>query len=115
DREKRLVRVNKALAEIDQTTPNEMTDHSVEEMLPRDLAEPIERVQDSVLSTGEPVVDMVFPTPDGARERSLSFGRLTDRGGRVLGTSCTIMDVTERREALNKAEAARERLTLLDD
>ena len=71
--------------------------------------------QSTVLETGRPIVDVVMPAPDGPGSRSVSYSRLTSDEGEVLGVSCVIMDITERREALEKIEAARERLALLDD
>jgi len=52
---------------------------------------------------------------DGRGYRSLSYHRLVDRSGRVLGISATVMDVTERVQAAARAERARWRLALLND
>ena len=67
-----------------------------------------------MLRTGRPVVDILTPAPYGAGARSVSYSRLTDRDGNVLGLTCTVMDITERRDALAKVEQARQRLALLD-
>jgi hypothetical protein len=45
----------------------------------------------------------------------VSYHRLEDRGGRVLGISCIVMDVTERHRAHARIERHRQRLTLLND
>ncbi|UGY93447.1 SpoIIE family protein phosphatase [Streptomyces gobiensis] len=115
DEKKRFVRVNKALARLNKTPVEKLLGRTVEEVLPDFMAREISQVQSAVLATGRTVVDMVMPAPDGKGSRSVSYGRLTDRTGRVLGVSCTIMDITERREALEKVERARQRLKLLDD
>ncbi|GAB3955857.1 SpoIIE family protein phosphatase [Streptomyces sparsus] len=115
DEKKRFVRVNKALAELHQKPAEHILGRTVEEVLPPFMADEISEVQSVVLRTGRTLVDMVMPAPDGQGARSVSYSRLTDRAGQVLGVSCTIMDVTERLEALEKIERARQRLSLLDD
>ncbi|GAB2788594.1 SpoIIE family protein phosphatase [Streptomyces daliensis] len=115
DGDKRFVRVNEALTRLNHSTPEEHLGKTVHEVLPAAMAEEISQVQSVVLETGRSVVDMVMPSPDGAGARSVSYSRLTDHNGEVLGVSCTVMDITERKEALEKIEAARQRLALLDD
>ncbi|CAM3324044.1 MULTISPECIES: PAS domain-containing protein [Streptomyces] len=111
----RYVRWNEALLELNSATGRDLLGQTVADVLPPGLAEEVLRIQAGVLETGRPVVDMIMPAPYGPGARSLSYGQLTDRAGQVVGVSCTVMDVTERLEALNKAEAARGRLALLDD
>ncbi|MGX9228551.1 SpoIIE family protein phosphatase [Streptomyces albus] len=115
DTELRYVRWNEALLELNSATGRDLLGQTVADVLPPGLAEEVLRIQAGVLETGRPVVDMIMPAPYGPGARSLSYGQLTDRAGQVVGVSCTVMDVTERLEALNKAEAARGRLALLDD
>ncbi|MBB1242486.1 SpoIIE family protein phosphatase [Streptomyces durbertensis] len=115
DEQKRFVRVNKALAELNRTPVEELLGRTVKDVLPAFMADEIYKVQSAVLETGRTIVDMVMPAPDGLGARSVSYSRLTDRSGNVLGVSCTIMDITERREALRKIDRARQRLKLLDD
>lgn len=115
DTEKRFVRVNKALSRLNGTPPEHLVGRTVGEVLPAFMAEEISQVQEVIQETGRTVVDLVMPAPDGRGTRSVSYSRLSDRSGQVLGTSCTIMDITERREALDKVERARQRLALLDD
>ncbi|WP_344527371.1 SpoIIE family protein phosphatase [Streptomyces albiaxialis] len=115
DSDRRFVRINEALARLHGSSPEALVGKTVRDVLPASMSEEISRVQSVVLETGRSVVDLVLPSPDGEGARSVSFGRLTDRGGQVLGVSCTVMDITERLEALNKVETARERLALLDD
>lgn len=115
DTDKRFVRVNEALARLNQLSAEEHVGKSVHQVLPDWMAEEVSTVQSTVLETGRPVVDVVMPAPDGPGSRSVSYSRLTSDKGEVLGVSTVIMDITERREALEKIEAARERLALLDD
>ncbi|MDJ1134692.1 SpoIIE family protein phosphatase [Streptomyces iconiensis] len=115
DKEKRFVRFNPALARLNSATDKNLIGKTVRDVLPPEMAEEVLKVQSAVLETGRSVVDMVMTAPDGQGARSVSYSRLTDRNGEVLGVSCTIMDISERLEALNKVEAARGRLALLDD
>lgn len=115
DTEKRFVRFNEALVRLNRSAGEQMLGRTVADVLPAGMADEILRVQSTVLETGRSVVDMVTSAPDGKGARSVSYSRLTDPCGEVLGVSCTVMDITERLEALNKVEAARGRLALLDE
>ncbi|WP_258534849.1 SpoIIE family protein phosphatase [Streptomyces sp. PT12] len=115
DAELRYSRANEALSLLHGAPVNELLGRTVLEVLPRPMAEEIHRLQRDVLDSGRSVIDLVTASPDGRGAQSVSFGRLTDQTGRVLGVSCTVMDITERREALDKIERARQRLALLND
>ncbi|MGK5497593.1 SpoIIE family protein phosphatase [Streptomyces sp. URMC 125] len=115
DTEHRYVRVNDALARLNGVPVSEILGRSIRDVLPPHLADSLVQIQSLVLQTGRPVVDTVIAAPDGHGWRSVSYGRLTSPDGRVLGVSSTIMDVTERRDAMEKIERARQRLKLLDD
>ncbi|MFI8851435.1 SpoIIE family protein phosphatase [Streptomyces sp. NPDC053499] len=115
DTEKRFVRFNDALVRLNNATRTDLLGRTVAELLPAEMAEEVMEIQSSVLETGRSVVDVVTASPNGQGARSVSYSRITDRSGKVLGVSCTVMDITERLEALNKAEAARQRLALLDE
>ncbi|WP_245996634.1 SpoIIE family protein phosphatase [Streptomyces armeniacus] len=110
----RYLRVNEALARLNGMPAREHVGKTVRETLPPEMAAEIHRLQSVVLRTGRPVVDMVTSAPDGSGARSVSYSRLTDDLGNVLGLSCAVMDISERREALSKIERARQRLALLD-
>ncbi|MEU5836496.1 SpoIIE family protein phosphatase [Streptomyces diacarni] len=114
DTERRLVRYNDALLRLVDAADTDLVGRTVEALLPAAMAEEVLQIQTGVLETGRSVVDVVTPSLDGGGARSVSYARLSDRGGEVFGVSCTVMDVTERLEALDKAEAARGRLALLD-
>ncbi|WP_308416723.1 SpoIIE family protein phosphatase [Streptomyces sp. AJS327] len=115
DTEGRFVRVNDELARLDGAAPEYHLGRTIPEVLPNWMAEDVAAAQDSVLETGQPVVDRVLTAPDGVGARSVSYGRLTDRHGRILGIVGAVMDITERRKAVQQVEAARQRLSLLDD
>ncbi|RKN47046.1 SpoIIE family protein phosphatase [Streptomyces hoynatensis] len=115
DTELRATRVNEALARLYGRHGTELVGKAVPDVLPAPMSREISRIQREVMRTGESVTDLIVPSPDGTGAHSLSLGRLTDLGGEVIGVGCTVMDVSERREALEKIERARQRLALLDD
>ncbi|MDX6353301.1 MAG: hypothetical protein QOF98_204, partial [Streptomyces sp.] len=115
DSELRYVRLNQALADMNGIAPAEHLGKTVAEVLAPEVAEELSELQRNVLATGRPVIDVVAPAPTGRGYRSLSYHRLVDRSGRVLGISATVMDVTERVQAAARAERARWRLALLND
>ncbi|WP_335980646.1 SpoIIE family protein phosphatase [Streptomyces sp. CA2R106] len=115
DRDLRYVRVNDALAAMNGMPREEHLGLRVNELLDGATARELATIQQHVLRTGKPVVDVVAPGPNGRGHRSLSYHRLVDRAGRVLGVSATVIDVTERMQAAERAERARRRLALLND
>ncbi|BBA99845.1 putative magnesium or manganese-dependent protein phosphatase [Actinacidiphila reveromycinica] len=115
DRDLRYVRVNDALAAMNGMPRDDLLGRGVDELLDAATARELATLQRHVLATGEPVIDVIAPGPRGRGHRSLSYHRLVDRAGRVLGVSATVMDVTERMQAAERAERARRRLALLND
>ncbi|WP_129840730.1 SpoIIE family protein phosphatase [Streptomyces sp. RFCAC02] len=115
DTEQRYTRVNEALTRLYGIPAADLTGRTVLDVLPSPVGEELHRIQRAVLRTGQPIGDLVTASPDGRGAHSVSFGRLTDRAGRTLGVSCTVLDISERREALADIERARQRLALLDD
>ncbi|MDT0265424.1 SpoIIE family protein phosphatase [Streptomyces sp. DSM 44915] len=111
----RYVRVNDALRELHALGDREPRGLTVLDVLPTPAGQEIHRLQQEVLRTGQSVIDLVVSSPDGEGAQSLSLGRLLDREGEPLGVSCTVLDISERREALAKIERARQRLALLND
>ncbi|MGW3247722.1 SpoIIE family protein phosphatase [Streptomyces sp. NPDC001070] len=114
DTELRYVRVNEALTRMNEVPAEDTLGHRVEEIVAAEAAEELATLQRHVLATGRPVIDVVVPGPAGGW-RSVSYHRLEDRAGRVLGISCTVMDVTERQQSAEKIERTRRRLALLND
>ncbi|MBY8877074.1 SpoIIE family protein phosphatase [Actinacidiphila acidipaludis] len=115
DRDLRYVRVNQALADMNGLPVAAHLGRTVAQVLGPAAAGELTTLQREVLASGRPVIDLVAPAPRGAGHRSLSYHRLVDRAGRVLGISATVMDVTERMRDAAKAERARQRLALLND
>jgi PAS domain S-box-containing protein len=119
DRELRYVRVNGTLARMNGLEPEEHIGHTSGEILPERAADEAAAIQRQVLATGEPVVDLIIGqaayASRGASFRSISYSRLTDRSGRVLGLTGIIMDVTDRYRAMARVEQARQRLSLLNE
>ncbi|WP_380283879.1 SpoIIE family protein phosphatase [Kitasatospora purpeofusca] len=113
-----FVRLNEALARINGLSVEQHLGHRLTELLPGINGAESEAVMRRVLETGEPVVDARSygrtpgdPTRDHAW--SAAYFRLEDQGGRILGVSSTVVDVTERFQAETRAARAQERLTLL--
>ncbi|MFJ9522557.1 SpoIIE family protein phosphatase [Kitasatospora sp. NPDC101801] len=118
DTELRYTAVNHTLAEMNGVPAEEHVGRTTGETLPERAADEITAIQRQVLATGEPVIDVTLASPVTARSggfRSISYSRMTDRAGRVLGISGTVMDVTERYRAVAKVEHARRRLSLLNE
>ncbi|PBC78006.1 PAS domain S-box-containing protein [Streptomyces sp. TLI_235] len=117
DTELRYTAVNRTLAEMNGVPMEEHVGRTTGETLPERAADEITAIQRQVLATGEPVIDVTLAAPVTARSgfRSISYSRMTDRAGRVLGISGTVMDVTERYRAVSKVEHARRRLSLLNE
>ncbi|WP_406112452.1 SpoIIE family protein phosphatase [Kitasatospora purpeofusca] len=117
DTELRYTAVNRTLAEMNGAAPEDHVGRTTGETLPERAADEITAIQRQVLATGEPVIDVTLASPVTARSgyRSISYSRMTDRSGRVLGISGTVMDVTERYRAVAKVEHARRRLSLLNE
>ncbi|MFE2425244.1 SpoIIE family protein phosphatase [Streptomyces sp. NPDC059373] len=115
DTDLRYVRVNEALAVMNGRPVAEHLGRRAEEIVHPKVAEELTILQKHVLATGRPVIDFIMPAATGKGHRSVSYHRLEDRAGHVLGISCTVMDVTERQLAHAKIERARQRLALLND
>ena len=117
DQDLRYVRLNETLARMNGLPVADHLGRTTGEVLPEGSADEVTAIQRQVLATGEPVVDVTVtgPHPRRAGFRSISYARLNDRNGRVLGVTGMIMDVTDRYRAIAKVEHARRRLALLND
>ncbi|WP_329583170.1 SpoIIE family protein phosphatase [Kitasatospora sp. NBC_01250] len=117
DTELRYTAVNQTLAEMNGVAAEDHIGRTTGETLPERAADEVSVIQRQVLATGEPVIDVTLAAQSAVRSgyRSISYSRLTDRGGKVLGISGTVMDVTERYRAVAKVEHARRRLALLNE
>lgn len=118
DPDLRYLLVNPALERIDGIPAEEHVGRRLRETLPLPDVDTIESALRQVLTTGTPLLDQYHvgrPRTDPDREHawSLSFYRLEDAGGRVLGAAASVVDVTERHRAAAEADRARRRLALI--
>jgi PAS domain S-box-containing protein len=117
DPELRYVAMNPALERITGQSAAERLGRPVREILTFLDTDPEARLR-RVLETGESVVDRNIVCrppndPDHEHAWSVSYYRLEDSGGRVLGLAYSVIDVTERHQAAAEAAQARQRLTLI--
>ncbi|MEU9971391.1 SpoIIE family protein phosphatase [Streptomyces sp. NPDC051014] len=120
DPELRYLLVNPALERIDGVPAREHIGRPLRETLALPDIDSVESALRQVLATGTPLLDQYHvgrpPTdPDHEHAWSLSFYRLEDPGGRVLGAATSVVDVTERHRAAAEADRARRRLALIAD
>ncbi|MER6125178.1 SpoIIE family protein phosphatase [Streptomyces sp. NPDC001795] len=120
DPDLRYLLVNPALERIDGIPAEDHIGRHLRETLPFPDMDTIESALHQVLTTGTPLLDQYHvgrtpADPDHDRAWSLSFYRLEDPGGRVLGAATSVVDVTERHRAATEADRARRRLALIAD
>ncbi|MGG6239835.1 PAS domain S-box protein [Nodosilinea sp. AN01ver1] len=100
DRELRFVRVNEQLAEINGLPVEAHLGHTVRELLPN-LAEQAEAMLNTILDTGEPLLNIEIsgetPAQPGVQRTWVeSFWPLKD-GDRVIGISTVCQEITDRK------------------
>ncbi|MGW4565256.1 SpoIIE family protein phosphatase [Streptomyces sp. NPDC004561] len=110
--------VNPALERIDGIPAEDHVGRHLRETLPFPDVDTVESALRQVLTTGTPLLDQYHvgrPPADLEHEHawSLSFYRLEDPGGRILGAAASVVDVTERHRAAGEADRARRRLALI--
>jgi PAS domain S-box-containing protein len=120
DPDLRYLLVNPALERIDGIPAEDHIGRHLREAVPFPDVDTVESALRQVLTTGTPLLDQYHvgrPLADPEHERawSLSFYRLEDPGGRVLGAAASVVDVTERHRAAAEADRARRRLALIAD
>ncbi|KQX64286.1 MULTISPECIES: SpoIIE family protein phosphatase [unclassified Streptomyces] len=118
DPDLRYLLVNPALERIDGIPAEDHVGRRLREAMLLPDIDTIESALRQVLTTGTPLLDQYHvgrpPTdPDHEHAWSLSFYRLEDPGGRVLGAAASVVDVTERHRAAAEADRARRRLALI--
>ncbi|MET9801751.1 SpoIIE family protein phosphatase [Streptomyces sp. NPDC006368] len=116
----RYVMVNPALERLNGLAAEEHLGRSAREALPFLDADSVEAVMRRVLATGVPQLDQYTvgrteADPDTEHAWSVSYYRLEDPGGTVLGVGISVVDVTDRHRAALEAERARHRLALVAD
>ncbi|MER5386395.1 SpoIIE family protein phosphatase [Streptomyces sp. NPDC002688] len=120
DPDLRYLMVNPALERIDGIPAEDHIGRHLRETLPFPDVDTVESALRQVLTTGTPLLDQYHvgrppADPDHEHAWSLSFYRLEDPGGRVLGAAASVVDVTERHRAAAEADRARRRLALIAD
>ena len=112
DRELRYLNVNPALARINGRPVEEHLGRTPTDLL-GEAAEPAEQLLRQVLDTGEAVLDLELsaPRPDGGGlgHWLSSYTPVHGREGEVTGVSGVVIDVTDRRRALDAARLAAQR------
>ena len=103
DLELRYVRVNEALAEINELAPEAHVGKTFAEVIPQ-LAPVIEPIARRVLETGEAVVALEISggtpgSPEKIRDWLASYYPVRSREGKTLGVGAVIEEVTARRKA----------------
>lgn len=118
DPDLRYLMVNPALERIDGIPAEDHVGRHLRETLPFPDVDTVESALRQVLTTGTPLLDQYHvgrppSDPDHEHAWSLSFYRLEDPGGRILGAAVSVVDVTERHRAAAEADRARRRLALV--
>src|SRR3954451_12104561 len=108
DRDLRYVRVNEALAAINERSPEDHHGRTFAEVVPH-LAPALESIARKVLETGESVtaLEMSGGTPSdptAQRHWLASYSPVRDRDGEALGVGAVIEEVTDRRQAEQRTE-----------
>ncbi|WP_431948961.1 SpoIIE family protein phosphatase [Actinacidiphila sp. bgisy167] len=120
DDDLRWLSVNPALAAMHGLPMADHIGRTFREVLPGARFRMAENALRQVLRTGTPIVDryVVGRTPaDPTADRawSVSYFRLDDRDGRVLGVGTCVVDVTDRHRSAQEADRARWRLAVIAD
>ncbi|MBT2401703.1 SpoIIE family protein phosphatase [Streptomyces sp. ISL-100] len=120
DTDLRYVMVNPALERINGLPAEEHLGRSVRQALPFLDADSVESGMRRVLVTGVPLLDQYTvgrtqADPDTEHAWSVSYYRLEDPGGTVLGVGTSAVDVTDRHRAALDADRARHRLAVVAD
>ncbi|MFC5889914.1 SpoIIE family protein phosphatase [Kitasatospora aburaviensis] len=118
DTELRYVLVNPALAEINLLSAERHLGLTVREALPFLDAGPVEAAMRRVLESGEPVLRQLVTgsNPAGGDDESawsVSYFRLEDSTGRVIGLATSVLDVTGQHRARLETSQARRRLAVI--
>ena len=118
DTDLRYVTVNPALTRIHGIPEDGHLGRRFRDVLPPGQFESAEDGMREVLDSGTPLVDRhtvgrTCADPDHDHAWSVSFFRLEDSNGHVLGIAHSVVDVTDRHRANAEAERARHRLALI--
>ena len=119
DTDLRFVMVNPALERInDLPAEGHIGRHVSDALTFLDTDVIVSRMQE-VLASGTPLLDQFTvgrtTAESGDEAWSVSYYRLEDPGGRVLGLATSVVDVTEQHRAASEAARARRRLAVIAD
>jgi signal transduction histidine kinase len=108
DLDLRYVRVNEALARINERSVEDHIGRTLAEVVPQ-LAGVLVPLARRVLETGEPVLELEMTAgtpndPDAARHWSASYYPVDGPDGRRIGVGAVVMETTERRRAEQRTE-----------
>src|SRR5690242_15906950 len=111
DRDLRYVRVNEALARINERSAEDHVGRTFREVVPQ-LADDLEVIARGVLETGQAVIGLQIAagtptTPDVLRHWSASYYPVVGPDGRPIGVGAVVEETTERRHAEERERAAR--------
>ncbi|MFI9722804.1 SpoIIE family protein phosphatase [Streptomyces sp. NPDC052396] len=119
DLDLRYVMVNPALERIHGLPAQQHLGRKVREVLPLVDADAVEAAMRGVLETGTPLLDQFvvgrLAGEEDERARLVSYYRLEDAAGHILGLAASVVDVTDRHRAGLAAAEARRRLKLIAD
>ena len=108
DRDLRYVRVNEALAEINERPAQDHVGRTFQEVVPQ-LAHLLEPMARRVLETRQPVIALELTagtpsTPDAPRHWLASYYPVLSADDEPLGVGCVVEEITERRRAEQRTE-----------
>jgi len=119
DLDLKLQRVNSAFAAAFGASAADLHGLTVPDLLPEHEAERVRQALNSVLETGEPVVDLVFtsdvPARPGHRRWSVALYRLLSASNRPMGVAGHVVDTTGLQRVEREAASARRSLALLNE
>jgi PAS domain S-box-containing protein len=119
DRDLRYVRVNEALAAINERPAEDHVGRTFQEVVPQ-LADDLEQMARGVLETGVPVIGRAMSAgtpgdPEAPRHWSASYYPVPGPDGRPIGVGAVVEETTERRRAEQLSDLQHEVASILAD
>jgi two-component system cell cycle sensor histidine kinase/response regulator CckA len=117
DRERRYIHINETLAQMDGLSAEAHLGRTIDEILP-DFARSVTPLLESVLRTGQPVLDAEITAPTvglaGAlRHWRASYFPIHGSAGRLDGVGCVVVETTARKQAEEARRISEERFRQL--
>ncbi|MFP2962151.1 ATP-binding protein [Myxococcus sp. 1LA] len=104
DRDLRYVRINQAMADINRATPEAHLGRRFQEMAPEMVVRTFEPLFRRMIETGDPVDAVEFTIAGDPRTFQVSFHPVRMPDQTVLGVSCTVVDVSHHKRAVDFRE-----------